>query len=226
MSNASKELVACAKCGKQGEAVFYRSFNTAMDLDARERIESGSMFTYKCPHCGNFNSYDYGFLFHDVEAKRMIHYCTNSDEAMDAIRTFTALHTGTLPGVPAEASGYCCRVVMKYRQMVEKIYLFDQGLDDRVVEMMKVYSYVRLTQENPEARIACMYVERGEDGPEFFEVHLEDGNVARAGFSMEVYDEIKKIMDERYEGSPSDEYVINFMWAYEKLKEMNAMIEK
>ena len=52
MSKQSHEVYLCKACEKFGEMVLWDSINSAEDPEAKEKVLSGELFQWKCPHCG------------------------------------------------------------------------------------------------------------------------------------------------------------------------------
>ena len=79
--------VTCPKCGKVSPFVIWSSINTQLDPEMKEKVRTGEAFLFTCPECGDQNSVDYGFLYHQMEDKIMIHYA-NSDENFEEMFKF------------------------------------------------------------------------------------------------------------------------------------------
>ncbi len=41
----------------------------------------------------------------------------------------------------------------------EKVYIFDQGLDDRIIELMKLFIRIDISQKNPEHEVDKIFFE-------------------------------------------------------------------
>ena len=68
MSLRRKKTVACPKCNKESDYLFWESLNGDLDPEAKTQLIDGTFFQFKCPHCGHECKVDYGMLYHDRPA--------------------------------------------------------------------------------------------------------------------------------------------------------------
>ena len=108
----------CPKCGREFAAPDLKSLNVAADPTLRERVKDGSVFVCKCPVCGADCLAPEPILYHDPEHKLLIAYTT--------------------AGLSSEGlEGYTCRLVSSVGELIEKVKVFDAGLDDIALELCK-----------------------------------------------------------------------------------------
>ncbi len=120
--------VKCPECGHEIPFTIWDSVNVDLEPEAKEKIFNGDLFLCSCPECGIQLYYAYGFLYHDMSRKLMIYFLFNEpDEGK--------YDTSNLPAFCLD--GYTLRVVYGHRRLVEKIMMFDSGLNDIAVERMK-----------------------------------------------------------------------------------------
>ena len=114
-----QEKVFCSRCGCIHEITAHASINAAQEPELKAAAISGELFTWQCPQCGTVNLAKYPLLYHDPEAKLLL----------------------VLSEVPINADscpeGYTGRLVGTVGELIEKIKIFDAGLDDIVIEMCK-----------------------------------------------------------------------------------------
>ena len=137
MSITATALAPCSKCGEKAEITIYKSINTAENPELREKISNGSLFIWKCPHCGQANLAKYESLYHDPDGKIMIWLMPSGDlpeTQMQAISNH------------AKAMGdYRLRRVEDVGELMEKVLIFDAGLDDMAVEMCKYVTKMEMS---------------------------------------------------------------------------------
>ena len=135
MSITAEAIAPCSKCGTQHKITIYRSINTAENPEIKEKLKDGSLFVWECPECHQKNLAKYEILYHDPEKKIMIWLLPSGDlpeSQMNAIKNHT------------EAMGnYTLRRVSDTGSLMEKILIFDAGLDVAVIELCK---YVTKTE--------------------------------------------------------------------------------
>ena len=129
MSITAEALAPCSKCGEKSRIKIYRSINISEDPELKEKIRNGSLFVWECPHCHQANLAKYECLYHDPENRIMVWLVPSgnfSESQMQAISN----HTKAM-------GGYRLRMVGDVGAMMEKILIFDEGLDDMAIEMCK-----------------------------------------------------------------------------------------
>ena len=122
---------ACTKCGAEYSAEVPQSVNAASSPELKEQVRSGALFTWTCPHCGTANLLKFPFLYHDPTEHLML---VLTDAPVNA------------EGVP---EGYTGRQVRSVGELIEKIKIFDAGLDDLVIELCKYVTCQELKKEVP-----------------------------------------------------------------------------
>jgi hypothetical protein len=127
--------ITCPKCQKAGIFTVWDSINTKLDPDMKDRVKSQEAFCYHCPHCGTDVHVDYGFLYHDMDHHFMVFYApTDKDQEnadcdmADGQAQFKAM---------VDTAGYVMRLVRTKADLLEKIAIFEAGLDDRLMELTK-----------------------------------------------------------------------------------------
>ena len=118
MATVIRTTVRCPKCGAGSEFEFYQSINAAENPELKEAVLSGDIFVHECPHCGAKQIVRYNLLYHDPDAKVIV--CLSD----------TVFHSDGM-------EGYTCRLVSDAGSFIEKVKIFDAGLDDLAVEMCK-----------------------------------------------------------------------------------------
>ena len=86
MSKPSRRAFRCA-CGETFDADVFRSANETLQPKLKEEIVAGRFNQVRCPHCGRETHADVPFLYHDMNAGRMIWvYPEGSADQSEAIR--------------------------------------------------------------------------------------------------------------------------------------------
>ncbi len=217
MSMEHMEKIECPKCRAEGDFVIWQSINTQLDPETKDKVLNGEIFRFKCPKCGNVVNVQYDCLYHQMEDQRMIHLVGPDgpvDEAVDALNKIA--DGSMMPGAELMDSGYTFRIVRSQNQLREKIYILDQGLDDRVIELMKVIIISNMMIQQPEIKVAEFLLEINEGAPERFAVRTEDDKWGSVPFRQEFYDKIREDMIDP-EDDGKKQYFVNRDWAIEYL---------
>ena len=115
-------------------------------------------------------------------------------------------------------AAYTFRMVRTQNQLREKIYIFDSDMDDRAVEMYKLCLKSSMLVNQPEIKVAEMFLEMNDTEPENFTVRvlLEDGTWGTMPFHREMYERIKQDMLESSEDGKRT-YFVDQQWAIEHM---------
>lgn len=140
MSITAKALASCSKCGKQSEITIYKSINVSENPELEERLRNGSLFIWECPHCHQANLARYETLYHNPGQKTMI-WLMPSGELPQAQMQAISNHTKAM-------GGYRLRMVRDTGSLIEKILIFNAGLDDMAVEMCKYVTRMEILSGN------------------------------------------------------------------------------
>lgn len=151
MSLNHTEQIKCPNCGEAANFEIWESINVDLNPEMREMVLSGNLFNFKCPHCDKEAKLGYPFLYHDMKHKFLIYFCDEND--IDKCKK--ALDDLTKNEETKEiAKSEKYRIVTSYLQLVEKIKIFESGLDDRMIELLKLQQIVDCRKNRPENHFA------------------------------------------------------------------------
>lgn len=183
MSLKAQAWMTCTHCGKKSAANIYKSINVAQDAQLKAKVLSGEIFLSECPECGAKNLLAYECLYHDPEEKYMIWMLPSGEPEglqMEAIRNQT------------RAMGdYRLRVVANPGELMEKVMIFDAGLSDRCIELVK---YVALKELDG---VSNLHFYRIQDDVMVFSGVKEGPDGAKMdgfGFGLNVYEDCEGIL--------------------------------
>ena len=125
MSIPRKMKASCPNCGSEITFTMWISINTDMEF-ALPDILSGKLFQIRCGNCGYETRADYPILFNDMVHKMVIQYAF-PDAIAEAEKTCRELMQ----------YGPRARIVTSQNELREKAAILNDGLDDRLVEILK-----------------------------------------------------------------------------------------
>lgn len=137
-------LAKCPKCGQTHGITVYSGINIGENPELKALVKDGSLFVWECPSCGSRNLATFQTIYHDPKERILI----------------WLLPEGSLPegkveeiGRQIEASsdfpeGYVFRRVGDAGSLIEKVNIFDAGLDDTVVEMCKYVTKMEMAEKS------------------------------------------------------------------------------
>lgn len=154
MSKSEEIKYTCPYCGKEFEIEIYHSVNTNEDPDLRERCISGDIFQHSCPHCHKDFMIQNPLLYEDPEHKFVLWVSGNDVGDLSSLSK------------PLIEKGYTLRRCSTVKEFVEKIQIFEDGVDDIAVELAKYDSFIDFLDSrkgNPQDVTSIDYVYTKDD---------------------------------------------------------------
>ena len=137
--------IPCPHCHAPQRLRMYERVNTDRHPEWKPMIMDGSLFDLTCTACGQTTRVGYPMLYHDP-AKKLIVMLAENDNRAEAYASLQ-----TLVGEPFPLDkGYTVRAVTQPPELAEKITVFDSGLDDRIVELLKLMVCISWASEHDE----------------------------------------------------------------------------
>ncbi len=198
MSMPHEETVKCPKCGEDIQFTYWQSINTEMSF-AIPDIISGKLFEVKCKKCGHESHVNYPILFNDMIHGVMINYVM-PEAAEEAER---------IANYMSERMDFCrFRIVTDQADLREKTAIFNAGLDDRVVELLKFIVLVQVQDQVKDKGVHGVFFIPGDEP--VVEILMKDGS-GHVPVDMEMYHSLEQMMKP---GLAEDkEYHIDQNWA-------------
>lgn len=186
MSKVHMEKIACVACGKESPQRIWDMIDPMFNKDTKEKVLSGELFTFTCPHCGFQRRVTYDTVYQEIDKGRTFHLVTSEDSYMQAVNLYADrdAHSGTV------LAHEIVRIVLSQNQLAEKIRIFDEGLDDRIVEMLKAMYLEELQRQCPDIQVDETLFYVTEDGKYEIAFLCRDGNHRSIQFTREMYDGI------------------------------------
>lgn len=138
MSTQTSKDVACPNCGAAVRTEMWPGIRAESDPQLRARVLDETLFDWKCPQCGCERRFLYPCLYHDKGRGFMVYLAPNGSGSefrpVDVSEKFPQL------------AGVKKRVVASPAELKEKVLIFEAGLDDRAVELVK-YALAAVLEE-------------------------------------------------------------------------------
>lgn len=198
MSMPHEETVKCPKCGEEIKFTYWQSINTEMDF-AIPDIISGKLFEVKCEKCGYETHVNYPILFNDMIHGVMINYVMpESVEEAERVANYMS-----------ERMDFCrFRIVTDQIDLREKTAIFNAGLDDRIVELLKLIVMAQIHDQVKDKGVHGVYYVPGDEP--LIEILMKDGS-GHLPISMDMYHALEQDMQPRL--GEDKEYHIDQSWA-------------
>ena len=130
MSTQMNKDVSCPHCGAAVKTQMWPGIDAQENPELRTHVLDETLFDWKCPACGYEAQFVYPCLYHDKDQKYMIYIVPNGNDC-----TLQSVDVGeTFP----QLNGMVKRVVTSLAGLKEKILIFEAGLNDYAVELVKL----------------------------------------------------------------------------------------
>lgn len=213
MSHCVEREIACPRCGHKQPFTIWESINGAENPELKAQVITGDVFDYHCQRCGQASRVGYPLLYHDP-GKHLMIFMAQRDRREAALAALDALLKA--PGSPV-SGGYTLRAVTQPPEMAEKIILMDRGMDDRVVEMNKLFIHANYMKDHPDAVIEHILL-AFLDQPRYLMLPQGGAEPLTSPFQQEVYDDIQTKYAAFFPKGLKDNLFVDLAWAADLMK--------
>ncbi|MEN6390726.1 MAG: CpXC domain-containing protein [Syntrophomonas sp.] len=178
----SKEITldaVCPNCGFHQEVQYWGSINSDLNPELKARLMEGELNSYTCQQCSELIQLGVATLYHDMTRGFMIYLLHDQEQHHQAQKD--------LAGFIAMLPNYRFRFVDQEIHLIEKIRIFEDGLDDRIVELIKMLILNQALEagqppdlvlyrglSESEGDPTCEFIVRFRDHSEAFQVSIKD----------------------------------------------------
>ena len=132
MSLPRQAVVVCPACNRSCSIVVWETVNVTLQPNLRTRVMDRSLHSAKCSHCSTLFEFFAELFYHDMNRKFMISLVKDEPGKPFIVHPFSATMAKQMPE-------HILRFVTSYNQLVEKIQIFESGLNDWVIETLKFF---------------------------------------------------------------------------------------
>lgn len=146
MSKLDRTSGSCGNCGEEVDVEYWSSVNIKLDPTLKQKMLDYELNIFECPKCKSRSILPFDLLYHDMD-KRLWFQLTFAEEIDASLNQQNELikEMKELTGNVGELMSvdYTRRLVTSYEQLVEKVLIFDEGLDDRTLELIKLVLQIK-----------------------------------------------------------------------------------
>lgn len=146
MSIPLNARLKCTGCGATVDVPAYGSINVRENPELKASVKDGSLFLWECPECGSRNFIQYDTLYHDPDSRVMVWLLAAGDNPDLSVMERFADTLGD----------YTLRKVADIGSLIEKVNIFDAGLNDIAVELCKCVTKMELAEKVPDKADAIL----------------------------------------------------------------------
>jgi hypothetical protein len=146
LSRPAEAVVACPECHHRQTLRTWDSIDGPEDPELKQELLTGTLHAFTCGKCGHAAAIARTLLYRDRAKGVMIHWIVQPDPV-------------TTSGMQVRyEDSPVCRLVRSRDDLLEKIRILDDGLDDRVVELAKYILGAQLAKERGEDELRLWYL--------------------------------------------------------------------
>ena len=207
----------CPNCHKAGQ------FETAVYIDAsdpmmKEKILDQSVFTYVCPQCQSNVLIFSPCLVYDEEKKLIVEMQEEGKEE-DPFTVYVQYRKITDPLKMKEIKDHwTMRIVHDPNELMEKVLIREEGLDDREVEIVKLFLSARLLEQKPDWNVQKLFFSVNDEGWELA-VITDEGFAGSVALSEEMLERVRSEILPLIDEEKMNEQIIDQAWAINAMRE-------
>lgn len=143
----------CPRCGKSSPIPVFDSMDLSESSESTRKMAlSGKLFAFQCPSCGKKEALSYPMNCIDDATSSIITVLDPKDKKENykqVYKVYKGMDT---------SEGNKLRVVDTCQELSEKLRMFEDGLDDRVVEVLKLFICEDIAGDKEEIhKVRCVY---------------------------------------------------------------------
>ena len=190
MSLNLKQNVKCPKCSQMSEVTVWNSITVKDSEDLKHDLLTGKVNMFRCPSCSYSALMPTPMLYHDEDKRLMISFSPCDDVVLKGQLFDNVQKSSKESGELDKLEGYNLRFVTDYNELLEKILIFDNDMNDKTMEVIKL---MVLSQdlEKAEQRV-CRFGKCQDEVIEFMIYDTIENQTYTSKVPKETYDTIHK----------------------------------
>ena len=165
MSINTKQSVKCPKCSQMSDVTVWSSITVKDSQDLKSDLLAGKVNMFRCACCEHIALMPNPMLYHDEERKLMISFAPTNDPFVKEKMFNDIKESSKDSGELEKLEGYNLRFITDYNELLEKILIFDNDLNDKVVEVIKLMILSQDVDKSEQRN--CRFGKVCDDGLEF-----------------------------------------------------------
>lgn len=162
MSLNAQEKIKCPKCGTLNDVTLWQSLTVSDSPDLKQELMRGNINVLSCTSCSTRALVPTPLLYHDEEKKLLFSFypVNDADKAREYLSEIR--ESSRKSGELEEYRDYVLRFVSDYNSLMEKILIFDAGLNDKTIEIIKLM--VLMQDESMADKRTALFGKKHENG--------------------------------------------------------------
>lgn len=194
MSINSKQAIRCPECGQMADVTVWNSITVKDSPDLKKDLLMGKVNIFHCSSCSHTALMPNPMLYHDEEKKLMISFSPTKDPVLKQKLFDNIKQTSRESGELKNLDGYNLRFVADYNELLEKILIFDNGFNDKTIEVIKL---MILSQDIDKSDQRVCRFGKAENGTIEFMIHdFIENQIYTSSVPVETYNTVEKSLTE------------------------------
>ena len=144
MSDKRSYRIACPRCRHEQAVELYESVNLKTDPALRDLLMRNQLNAVTCESCGFVFRVDKNLVYSDPDRRLLIYWIpTPETRHGDGEQQFSSLLREMTEALPDDVRAPDVHLVFSRVELVERIFLLEAGLNERLVEYIKYVIYTR-----------------------------------------------------------------------------------
>ncbi len=168
----------------------WNSITVKDSADLKEDLLSGKINMFRCTACSHTALMPTPLLYNDEEKRLIITLSPTNDPLLKQQMLENVQNTSKDSGELENLKDYNMRFVTDYNDLLEKILIFDNGMNDKVIEVIKL---MILMQEPDKAeRRKCRFGKEENGSLEFMVYDEKEGQIYTSTVPKETYNTLRE----------------------------------
>ena len=190
MSLNKKQSLPCPKCGQLTDTTVWNVITVKDSPDLKKDLLRGKVNFFVCSSCGYRALMPNAILYHDEDKKLLFSFSPCNSPVKTQELFDKVCENAEQSGELKKLEGYNLRFITNINDLMEKIVIFDFGLNDKVIEVLKV---MILSKEPDKAQHRdCRLGKRDGDKLEFMIRDTEEKQIYTCSVPVSTYETIYK----------------------------------
>lgn len=172
------------------EAAVWTSVTVNDSEDLKQDILAGRLNMFHCPSCSYSALIPSPMLYRDDERRLVISFYPSNDPIVGEKVYNDVQKTSKESGELSEFEGYNLRFISDYNELLEKILIFDNDMNDKAIEVIKLMILMQ-DPDNSENR-DCRFGKCENDMLEFVVADRKENMIYTSSVPKSTYDTIYK----------------------------------
>lgn len=159
MSQKRKHEIACPLCGREQEVELWDSINVDSEPELREALLFNRVNRVECAGCRKSIRVDKPLVYQDREQDIFIHYdpLVDSRTLADVEQSFRSALEEMNRLLPKDVPPPETHLVVEWSELVERVFLLEEGLDARLIEHVKYMMFQQNEDKLPAAQKGLLF---------------------------------------------------------------------